>query len=74
MLCLTLTLLMFLVLFSIVISSFGEERTDRYASRVFCFILYAFLYQYVFPLGVRGCLRLVIVVRPAGLFSQRSVF
>ena len=63
-----------LVLFSIVISSFGEKRTDCYASRVLCFILYAFLCQFVFPLGVRGWLRLVIVVRPAGLFSQLSVF
>ena len=74
MLCLTLLLvLMFVsVLFSIVITSLGEERAGLYASRAFlCFSFMSYFLSLSLPLGVKSWLRLVIVALP-GHFIELS--
>ena len=59
--------LVFFSPFSLVITSFGEERAGLYAFRAFiCFALVG-LCLFPLPLGARDWLRLVIVALP-GLF------
>ena len=62
----------FVIPFSIVITSLGEEGASLCASRAFvCFVCVtcSFVIHFSFPLGVAGWLRFVIVALP-GLFCK----
>ena len=59
---------MFFSLFSIVITSLGEERANLSGFRTFVWIVLVWICQFSLPLGVWEGLRFVIVALP-GLFS-----
>ena len=62
----------FSVLFSIVISSLGEERAGLFASRVFvCLFCRLYCVSLFLPLAVMVWLRLVIVTLPDVYFNVR---
>ena len=60
----------FSVLFSIAITSLGEERANLSAFRMFVRFVLVWICQFPLSLGVWEGLRFVIVVLP-GLFSYR---
>ena len=65
----------FSVLFSIVISSLGEERAGLFAFRVFvCLFCRRYCVFLFLPLGVMVWLRLVIVTLPGRLFQRKSKY
>ena len=74
-LCLTLChfVLVFFSLFSIAITSIGEERANLSAFRTFARFVLVWLCRFPLPLGVWEGLRFVIVALP-GLFSYLVFF
>ena len=74
-LCLTLChfVLVFFSLFSIAITSLGEERANLSAFRTFVRFVLVWICRFPLPLGVWEGLRFVIVALP-GLFSYPPFF
>ena len=74
-LCLTLChfVLVFFSLFSIAITSLGEERTNLSAFRMFVRFLLVWICRFSLPLGVLEGLRFIIVAL-SGLFSYLFLF
>ena len=67
-LALLFVLVFFSVLFSIVITSFGEERAGLCAFRAFVYFARVNFFQFSLPFGVRDWLQFVFVALP-GLFK-----